>query len=484
MKRTEIKCLASIVCIFLAMSVVTSALAAQRIKTSYKHYSIFTFQDKHILCEPYIVQKNDWLFKIFKQKGEISEQDFPFFISIFKQLNPHIHNIDAIAAGERILIPLKMVGQQDFTPDDDGMVEVPVVEFNDITDTFTLDQHIQAYTVQPGDMISKLVDTVFLQKGRVITREGQLLFYHLNPGIKNIDLVHPGDRVVLPKPSILNHAWRRMLTKPNQPVVSARQDRQVVSPYQIVQLQQYAAAIKSTLIHQGKMVFPGRNGEKDVQLDLSQTPLIETNETDEKTLLIPHHPGGGHILDEQLLRQITSYWRQLKIEPIETVIQKLAEITTKPTSPPAMHSFKNTVPDILSHTKFEYFPEEKIRFTMDHIPVSATLDRVKRPGRADLLLNFGTVYGQGLIAIQDLGFEVLSFPPGLSQEDQIKGLLSALGYTIWKNPAFNHRGKVETLEGIYAEQSESRLFISPCPLTPGARVFFEARQIRYIHLKE
>jgi len=43
---------------------------------------------------------------------------------------------------------------------------------------------------------------------------------------------------------------------------------------------------------------------------------------------------------------------------------------------------------------------------------------------------------------------------------------------------------VETLEGIYAEQSESRLFISPCPLTPGARVFFEARQIRYIHLKE
>jgi hypothetical protein len=472
-------CLAGI---FLILAGPVPGLTAKGVKTSYKHYSIYTDQDQAILCEPYIVQKNDWLYKILKQKGEISEHDFPFFISIFKKLNPHIHNIDAIAAGERILIPLKMVDQQDFTPDDDGMVEVPVVEFNDIPDTFPLDQHIRAYTIQPGDMIAKLMDKVFLQKGSVITREGQQLFYHLNPGIKNIDLIHPGDRVVLPKPSILDHAWRRMLTKPNQPAVSDRRYRQAVSPYQIAQLQQYAAAVKGTLIHRGKMVFPGRDGKKEVQLDLSQTPLIETNETDEKTLLIPHHPGGGHILDEQLRRQITSYWRQLKIEPIETVIRKLAEMKTKPGTG-AMQSCKSMVPDILSDTIFAYFPEEKIRFSMNHIPVSATLDRVKRPGRPDLLLNFGTVYGQGLSAIQDLGFDILSFPPGKSREEQIKDLLSALGYTIWKNPAFNHRGTVETLEGIYAEQSESRLFISPYPLTPGARAFFEARQIRYFFLK-
>ena len=36
-----------------------------------------------ILCDPYQVQKGDWVLKIFRQKGEIVLEDFREFLSIF-----------------------------------------------------------------------------------------------------------------------------------------------------------------------------------------------------------------------------------------------------------------------------------------------------------------------------------------------------------------------------------------------------------------
>jgi len=66
------------------------------VKTSYKRYSILKYKNEDVLCEPYTVTKNDWLYKILRKKGEISEKDFPHFINIFKAINPQISNIDAI----------------------------------------------------------------------------------------------------------------------------------------------------------------------------------------------------------------------------------------------------------------------------------------------------------------------------------------------------------------------------------------------------
>jgi hypothetical protein len=36
------------------------------------------------LCDAYIVQKNDWIYKIFRQKGEISADDFQGVFTHFR----------------------------------------------------------------------------------------------------------------------------------------------------------------------------------------------------------------------------------------------------------------------------------------------------------------------------------------------------------------------------------------------------------------
>jgi len=62
-----------------------------------------------ILCESYIVKKDDWIYKIFRQKGGMFNNDFRQFTRIFKRLNPHLQNIERIRPNQRIIIPIKKI---------------------------------------------------------------------------------------------------------------------------------------------------------------------------------------------------------------------------------------------------------------------------------------------------------------------------------------------------------------------------------------
>ena len=45
----------------------------------YKSYVVQNDRGVDILCDPYVVQKDDYVWKLFREKGEISEKDFPEF---------------------------------------------------------------------------------------------------------------------------------------------------------------------------------------------------------------------------------------------------------------------------------------------------------------------------------------------------------------------------------------------------------------------
>ncbi len=69
MKNSGTIYMACIACILLAMAETVSGENVRKIKTTYKQYSIYTDQGRDILCEPYVVQKGDWLYKISNKKG-------------------------------------------------------------------------------------------------------------------------------------------------------------------------------------------------------------------------------------------------------------------------------------------------------------------------------------------------------------------------------------------------------------------------------
>ena len=121
----------------------------------YKSYVIRQDQGKDILCDPYVVQKDDYITKLLNQRGDIAAKDFPKFLEIFSRLNPHIIDPNQIRPGQHIFIPLKILGKNDLPDQNTGIVTIPFVTIS------SLEDYIKPYTVEhqveQGDWISRLI---------------------------------------------------------------------------------------------------------------------------------------------------------------------------------------------------------------------------------------------------------------------------------------------------------------------------------------
>lgn len=473
---------------------------AAGVKTSYKQYSVFAYEDEKILCEPYQVKKDDWLYKILRQKGEISEADFPRFLNIFKKINPRINNIDTIAPGITILIPLKKIDPQNDPPEQSsgqtGVVQVPVVEFSSTPPTFDIAPFVRKHMIETGDTVSTLMGKEFLKKSGAISGEGKIAFGHLNPGVKNIDLIYQGTQVVIPDPSILAQPWFNYFLKQGRPgtatsfQVSGQVSEekgsdpilQVISPQQMIQLKRYAALIQGTLINQGQMVFPGKTSQPDLVLDLAQTPLIESKKGEKTLIFSPNTPNSS--LGNDIVNNIKAHWKQIKIKEIDKAIAMAVELgkennslTDKP------RDAAKLISTLLSVTATPYTPET-ISFFLGTIEMNASFGRIARTDEPDLLVNMGNVYGLALEAIEKKGTPILTISPGLTMSEIILTLFTRLGYSTWKNPSFTTSESVQIIPGIYVTKDKEKLLFTRQRPNTTALSFLEQENIQFLILNQ
>ncbi len=287
----------------------------------YKNYVIRQDMGRDILCEPYTVRKDDWVYKLFREMGEISQKDFPEFLRIFKQLNPHINNMDIIRPGEQILIPLKRVEKNSMPGQESGVVSIPFVNISNVPEL--IKSYSNTHEVQKGDYVSKLVARTYGEYGTPAYDEGISLFRYLNPDISNIDLIYPGQRLQIPTISMKTQPWYRFLfdrsgnligiknleEMDTAPMVLPKTDladkkREPQDPFA-----EAASILDGKLLNHGIYYFP-QQGKEDVKLDLSRFPLIELK--DGARILFTGNEGVQQ-LDLKVLR---SFWKELSIASV------------------------------------------------------------------------------------------------------------------------------------------------------------------------
>lgn len=485
----------AVVCMALAVLFFVIPAEGKGVKTSYKRYSIFKYKNQEVLCEPYTVNKDDWLYKIFRKKGEISEKDFPHFLLIFKELNPQISNIDAIEPGIPILIPLKKVKKKDYdlsTPDN---VDVPFIEFSTLSEDKVLEPFLQKHTIKKGENISSLVDKQFLEKGGRLSEEGLKAFQLANPNIKNINIVYEGEDIFLPDPSISAQPWFQSFFSKKAEKAADIEDNNLKQPYgpslqpeyskidelKLLQLKKYTSLIGGTLLSQGKMYFPSATGENQV-IDLSTAPVIET-EDGTKILVF-----SGSNQNDMLLKQVQAYWKDLRIQAMSETLKELKnKALIQSSTPPEVPVnptiiYKNRVQEILAQTGHEYIPDTKIPFTMNNIQLEASFGRIIREEQTDLLINFGNVYGKALEVLGKKEFEIISITPKLSTLEVSLTLFSSLGYATWDSPSFFTGKKAEKIPGVYAVKQKDKLFVPDHPLSRTATTYLQKEQVKIISL--
>ena len=469
-----------------------ASLSAEGVKTYFKKYKVFTFGNADYLCEPYLVKKDDWLYKIFRQKGEISASDFPRFLTIFRKLNPKLSNIDAIAPGHQILIPLKRVVSQSYQQQETGTVSVPVIEFSPQLQTQQLAQFIRSHTIQSGDTVSALLDKDFLKKGGGLSAIGKHTFTTLNPDIVDVNWIYPGTQILLPDPEILSQPWFKPFLAhgapaggpvgPPAPVPPPHKTTSApLSGGDLIRLKRYAQLIHGTLMHQGTMHFPGQNGAPGQVLNLSATPVLE-EENGRKNLMLPPNPLPSQV-DQDLLVAMRAYWKDLRLREADKLIR---ELTGQPKSDlDGLDLPGNQLIDkLVFATGYTYKPDQKIPIALNNVPISVTMGRLIHPDQPDLLVNNGKVYGKALETIGTQGYGIITLTPEMTPTDICLELYSKLGYGTWKNPAFNAGNRVETIYGIYASKNSQKLLIVRNPPSESANRFLAQEGIQIVILEE
>jgi hypothetical protein len=291
----------------------------------YKSYVVRSDGGQDILCDPYVVQKDDYVIKIFKQRGEISHKDFPEFLNIFKRLNPHISDVNLIRPGQHIFIPLKKLAPDAYPGQETGIVTIPFVTINSIPDL--IKKNSTRRKVRRGDTVSVLISRKFGTYGTDLYKEGIRLFKQMNPDIKNINQIRVGQELTLPDPSLINQPWYESLFDSSGRI---RQDAladasvnpleasdamakayppkkdtsdEPKSPFEVA-----AGILEGKLYDKGVYYFPGQ--EEDFGLDLAHTPVIEMKDGSRILFSAPED------LEEDDIATIQSFWRKLKVASI------------------------------------------------------------------------------------------------------------------------------------------------------------------------
>ena len=285
----------------------------------YKNYVVRYDRGWDILCDPYVVKKNDWIFKLFRQKGEISHKDYPEFLRIFKRLNPNVRDIDRIRPGQHIVIPLKKVRRDALPEQSSGVVTIPFLADSRMSQA--LEKYSSPYRVQKGDSISILISRQFEGHGTQAYEQGMKLFRVMNPKIKNLNRIYVGQVIRIPDPeiqsqprvpSLFEQTTQHGKTADIDPSITAGQktpipdmakdtEKQTESP-----LSEVAWALDAKFFNKGVYYFP-RLGWEDVKVDLSRSPFMELR--DGTRVFFPMN--ADHQASE--IKMAQSFWKDVHI---------------------------------------------------------------------------------------------------------------------------------------------------------------------------
>lgn len=309
----------------------------------YKSYIVRKDRGKDILCDPYIVQKDDYVLKIFRQRGEISHVNFPTFLRIFSRINPHINDIDKILPGQHIFIPLKILSPNSLEGQDVGVVTIPFVTISKISDI--LKENSTVHKVARGDTVSELLSTHFNPHNAKSYDQGLRVFKAMNPHIKDVNRIFVGQDIHIPQGALRNQPWYESLfdasgnlvktlntDSSKTPKATALPGEEKSSPIPIASssLEQAAQVLEAKLFQKGVYYFP-RKGKNDFQLDLTRFPVLEL--TPQKRILVLPPAENKKQISEANLAAIRKYWKNLTLlrlpsdAKIETVLSSVINTT-------------------------------------------------------------------------------------------------------------------------------------------------------------
>ncbi|MFC1896274.1 hypothetical protein ACFL0Q_06390 [Thermodesulfobacteriota bacterium] len=272
----------------------------------YKNYELRRVDGVGILCDAYTVQEGDHVYRLLRLRGQIADEDLPHFFALFKKLNPDVENPDVIHPGQRILIPLKRLGQAGTRHPESFTVTIPFVTIPVQRSDKPLEWAV--HTVTSGQCVSKLLESRSVNSEALTYREALGEFKRLNLSVTDLNRIRVGQVLRLP------------VGRSSPPDIAARKDKQIAPPAPAPRPRTMPARAPSrkqprtlewaipifsgagaSLFHDGAYHFPRQEGQ-DLRLDLSNYPVLRLPDNSNVIMCLAEE------LPESTLKVVRAFW--------------------------------------------------------------------------------------------------------------------------------------------------------------------------------
>jgi LysM repeat protein len=410
--------------------------------TYQKDYVVKQDLENRILCEPYVVQKNDSLALIFQEKGGIIDENPEDFLRIFKRLNPQVSDIEKIQPGQQVFIPLKKMEKD--REISSRIFTLPMV-------TISADKKQQAsepkpssddsgfteYKIKPGDTLSRIFHKYFGSMNVTLSGDRLRLFQKINPDITDINRIYPDQTIRMPL-SDSTGDFKAALEDPAAP------------------LERVSWQLNARLTRKGICFFP-MPGKADFGLDMAQFPIMEFSDG----LRILFNPGQTLKNEEQNV--VLHFWPELNIIDISydasayEILDQVLKVapylgqrlnqnsregnmllrSTLPLSANlsagwhvSVRGKQQLVETLMRILDVSYTQNVEMSFPYADIQISSHTNWIESGKGKPVLVDFGSFYGDAIQALEKTGFVVVQILDTDSIRQSMPRLLNAIGVSF------------------------------------------------------
>ncbi len=133
----------------------------------------------------YTIQKGDYVYAILRRL-EVPEHRLEEALDRVKRLNPHLQDLDRVKPGDSLHLPDSFIRKE-------AVPMAPAAEASDGSSSRS-----KAYTVQPGDTVFAILREQTGLPDAQIRWQALKAFHRLNPGLKSLDRIQPGQQLQIP----------------------------------------------------------------------------------------------------------------------------------------------------------------------------------------------------------------------------------------------------------------------------------------------
>ena len=234
------------------------------VKTAEIEKDIHKIGDKKVLTETHTIREGEHLWQLLREKGLLKSRDLPELLSVLKQLNSSFANLNLIHPGEQLIIPLKIVPISSLslmkTPKSE--IEVPIKKLKDMK--------LENYTVQQGDSLSRIAVGHFDLPTNYLYNDYLKMVKKLNPSIKDINNIYPGQKIKLPiySPQIVRSPIKSEIPKKTEDKTEVKETNTITTDLEMI-----FAGMGEEWVNTGEHFIPLKSGGQ-IDLKAVSFPII------------------------------------------------------------------------------------------------------------------------------------------------------------------------------------------------------------------